>query len=157
LEALAKITSHWIAGEEKEYMDFNFAEAANTRDFDPHTYLSILVAIAKADKDNGQPEFDFVRRRADRLGLDSEHFFQAVDQHFAIERQNVTRFTALVILKDAIALGSMDGNLSLPERGKIYSYAEKLDIARNDVDSLEKLVDEHRSLNRRWRQLVAGQ
>lgn len=137
-------------------MDFNFVDAANTRDFDPRTYLSILVAIAKADKENGTPEFDFVHRRADSLGLDGEHFFREIDTHFAIERQNVSRFTALVILKDAIALGSLDGNLSLPERGKIYSYAEKLDIARSDVDLLEKLVDEHRLLNHRWRQLVAG-
>ena len=136
-------------------MDLNFA-GAKTRDFDPRTYLSILVAIAKADKDNGPPEFDFVRRRADSLGLDSDYYFKAIDKSFAIERQKVTRTTALVILKDAIFLGSMDGNLSLPERGKIYGYAEKLDVARSDVDLLEKLVDDLRLLDGRWRQLVAG-
>ncbi len=136
-------------------MDLNFVDA-ETRDFDPRTYLSILVAIAKADKDNGPPEFDFVRRRADSLGLDSDYFFQTINKGYAIERQVVTRLTALVILKDAIALASMDGNLSLPERGKIYGYAEKLDIARSDVDSLEKLVDEYRLLDSRWQRLVAG-
>ena len=136
-------------------MDLSFMDT-DTQDFDPRTYLSILVAIAKADKDNGPPEFNFVRRRADRLGLDSEHFFQTIDKNFAIERQNVTRLTALVILKDAIFLGSLDGNLSLPERGKIYTYAEKLDVARSDVDLLEKLVDDYRLLDGRWRQLVAG-
>lgn len=136
-------------------MDLNFVDA-KTRDFDPHTYLSILVAIAKADRENGPPEFDFVRRRADYLGLDSEPFFQTIDKNFAIERQKVTRLTALVILKDAIALASLDGNLSLPERGKIYTCAEKLDIARSDVDLLEKLVDEYRLLDRRWNQLVTG-
>lgn len=136
-------------------MDLSFIDA-DTHDFDPRTYLSILVAIAKADKDNGPPEFNFVRRRADNLGLDSEHFFQTIDKTFAIERQKVTRLTALVILKDAIFLGSLDGNLSLPERGKIYTYAEKLDIARSDVELLEKLVDDYRLLDSRWRQLVAG-
>ena len=136
-------------------MDLSFLDA-NTQDFDRRTYLSILVAIAKADKDNGTPEFNFVRRRADSLGLDGEHFFQTIDKTFAIERQKVTRLTALVILKDAIFLGSLDGNLSLPERGKIYTYAEKLDVARSDVDLLEKLVDDYRLLDSRWRQLVAG-
>jgi len=136
-------------------MDLNFVDA-KTRDFDPRIYLSILVAIAKADKDNGPPEFEFVRHRADNLGLDSDHFFQTIDKNFAIERQKVTRLTALVILKDAIALGSLDGNLSLPERGKIYTYAEKLDIARSDVDLLEKLVGEYRLLDGRWQELVAG-
>lgn len=134
-------------------MDLNFVEA-NTRDFDPRTYLRILVAIAKADKDNGTPEFEYVRRQAERLGLDSGQFFKNTDKTFLIESQAVNRLTALVILKDAIALASMDGNLSLPERMKIYTYAERLDISRNDVDRLEQLLDEYRRLDDRWRQLV---
>jgi tellurite resistance protein len=134
-------------------MDLNFVDA-NTLDFDPRTYLRILVAIAKADKDNGPPEFNYVRRQAERLGFDSEHFFRNTDKQFLIEHQKVSRLTALVILKDAIALASLDGNLSLPERMKIYTYAERLDISRKDVDSLEKLLDEYRQLDSRWQQLV---
>jgi len=137
-------------------MDLNFVDA-DTRDFDPRTYVRILVAIAKADKDNGPPEFEYVRRQADRLGLDSEHFFRNTDKSFLIERQSASRLTALVILKDAIVLASLDGNLSLPERMKIYTYAEKLDISRNDVDLLEKLIGEYRQLDNRWQQLVTGQ
>lgn len=136
-------------------MDFNFVDA-DTRDFDPRTYVRILVAIAKADKDNGPPEFEYVRRQAERLGLDSEHFFRNTDKNFLIERQKATRLTAMVILKDAIVLASMDGNLSLPERVKIYTYAERLDISRSDVDELEKLVEESRQLNNRWQHLVVG-
>ena len=124
-------------------MDLNFVDA-DTQDFDPRTYVRILVAIAKADKDNGPPEFEYVRRQADRLGLDSEHFFRNTDKSFLIDRQKINRLTALVILKDAIMLASLDGNLSLPERMKIYAYAEKLDIPRNDVDILEKLIAEYR-------------
>jgi tellurite resistance protein len=135
-------------------MDLNFVNA-DTRDFDPRTYVKILVAIAKADKENGPPEFEYVRRQAERLGLDSEHFFRNTDKSFLLERQSVNRLTALVILKDAIMLASLDGNFSLPERMKIYTYAERLDIARNDVDTLEKLIDEYRQLDRRWENLVA--
>jgi len=137
-------------------MDLNFVDA-DTQDFDPRTYVRILVAIAKADKDNGPPEFEYVRRQADRLGLDSEHFFRNTDKSFLIERQRASRLTALVILKDAIVLASLDDNLSLPERMKIYTYAEKLDISRNDVDALEKLIGEYRQLDQRWQQLVSGQ
>ena len=136
-------------------MDLNFVNA-DTQDFDPRTYVRILVAIAKADKENGPPEFDYVRRQADRLGLDSEHFFRNTDKSFLIDRQKVGRLTALVILKDAIALASLDGNLSLPERMKIYTYAERLDISRSDVDMLEKLIAEYRQLDIRWEQLVSG-
>ena len=135
-------------------MDLNFVNA-DTQDFDPRTYVKILVAIAKADKENGPPEFEYVRRQAERLGLDSEHFFRNTDKSFLLERQNVNRLTALVILKDAIMLASLDGNFSLPERMKIYTYAERLDIARNDVDTLEKLIGEYRQLDRRWEKLVA--
>lgn len=136
-------------------MDLNFVDE-NTQDFDPHTYLKILVAIAKADKENGPSEFNFVRRRAQRLGLDGDHFFENTDKNFIIERQNVNRLTALVVLRDAIELASLDGNFSLPERGKVYTYAEKLDIARTDVDSLEKLIGEYRRLDQKWLQLVSG-
>jgi uncharacterized tellurite resistance protein B-like protein len=136
-------------------MDLNFVNA-DTQDFDPRTYVRILVAIAKADKENGPPEFDYVRRQADRLGLDSEHFFRNTDKSFLIERQKVGRLTALVILKDAIVLASLDGNLSLPERMKIYTYAERLDISRSDVDMLEKLIAQYRQLDICWEQLVSG-
>lgn len=134
-------------------MDLNFVDA-DTNDFDPRTYLSILVAIAKADKDNGPPEFNYVRRQAERLGLDSEQFFKNTDKTFLIGHQTVSRLTALVVLKDAIVLASLDGNLSLPERMKIYTYAERLDISRNDVDRLEHLLDAYRQLDDNWRKLV---
>jgi uncharacterized tellurite resistance protein B-like protein len=134
-------------------MDLNFVNA-DTQDFDPRTYLRILVAIAKADKENGPPEFEYVRRQAERLGFDGEHFFRNTDKRFLIDHQAVSRLTALVILKDAIALASLDGNLSLPERMKIYTYAERLDISRNDVDELEKLLAEYRQLDSRWQQMV---
>jgi tellurite resistance protein len=134
-------------------MELNFVNA-DTQDFDPRTYLRILVAIAKADKNNGPPEFGYVRRQAERLGLDSEQFFRDTDKNFLIKSQAASRLTALVVLKDAIALASMDGNFSLPERMKIYTYAERLDISRNDVDRLEQLMDEYRRLDDNWRQLV---
>lgn len=137
----------------QERMDLNFVDA-DTQDFDPRTYLRILVAIAKADRDNGPPEFEYVRRQAKQLGLDSRQYFKDTDKTFSIAQQSVSRLTALVILKDAIALASLDGNLSLPERMKIYTYAERLDVSRKDVDSLEQLLAEYRQLDARWQQMV---
>jgi uncharacterized tellurite resistance protein B-like protein len=134
-------------------MDLNFV-TADTRDFDPRTYLSVLVAIAKADKDNAQPEYNYVHRQADHLGLDANYFFRNIDQHFLLEKRKVTRLTAMVILKDAIMLASLDRNFSLPERNKVYTYAESLDVSRTDVDALVELINEYRRLNQRWQQLV---
>ena len=137
-------------------MALNFVEAS-TKEFDPRTYIQLLVAIAKADKDNGPPEFNYVRRQADHLGLDSDYYFKNTEKDFFIKKQKVSRLTALVILKDAIVLASMDGNFSLPERERIYSYAERLDIPRSDVDQLEQLIIDYRKLDETWNRLVAKQ
>lgn len=136
-------------------MELNFVEAG-TKDFDPRTYVQILVAIAKADKENGPPEYAYVRRQADNLGLDIDYYLKNTDKAFSIEKQKVSRLTALVILKDAIALASLDGNFTLAERQKVYGYAEKLDIPRSDVEHLEKLIDDYRQLDEDWKGLIAA-
>jgi hypothetical protein len=135
-------------------MELSFVDA-DTPDFDPQNYVRILVAIAKADKENGPSEFAFVRRQAERLSLDYDHFLKTTAKDFLIERQKVTRITALVVLKDAIELASMDRNFSLPEKERIYDYAAKLDIPRKDVDALEKLITDYRRIDERWRELVS--
>lgn len=137
-------------------MDFSFVDAGN-RDFDPRTYLSILIAIAKSDKGNGPPEFEFVRRQADRLGLDYDYFFKHTDKSFLISKQSISRLTALVVIKDAIMLASMDENFSLPEKQRVYEYAEKLDIAHKDVDRIEELIQDYRQLQRRWSDLAKAE
>ena len=48
-------------------MDFTFVDG-DSKDFDSETYIKILIAIAKADKDNGPREFEYVRKQAQRLG-----------------------------------------------------------------------------------------
>jgi len=136
-------------------MGFNFVDA-DTIDFDPQTYVRILIAIAKSDPENGPNEFAYVQRQARRLGVDYQHVLDTTDKTYSINKHIVTRLTALEILKDAIMLASLDRNFSLPERQRIYTYAEKLDVARKDVDYLEMLVKEMRQLNDRWQQLVAS-
>jgi hypothetical protein len=136
-------------------MNFTFVDA-NSRDFDSETYIKILIAIAKADKDNGSREFDYVRKQAQRLGADYDRFLASTEKTFDIKKQRVSRLTALVVLRDAITIASMDRNFSLPEREKVYTFAEKLDISRNDVDYLEKILKEYRKLGEGWDGLVAG-
>jgi hypothetical protein len=134
-------------------VDFNFVEA-NTPDFDSRTYIQILLAIAKADKDNGPPEYAFVRSQARQLGIDYDHYFKVTDKDYLLTPHKVSRMTALVILKDAIALASLDGNFSLPEKQRIYGYAEKLDATHKDVDELVSLVSMYSRLLDDWRKLV---
>ena len=136
-------------------MEFTFVDK-DSADFDSETYIKILIAIAKADKDNGPPEFEYIRNQAQRLGVDYDHFLVSTEKAFEINKQRVSRLTALSVLKDAIMIASMDRNFTLPEREKVYTLAGKLDISRNDVDHLEECLKEYRILSEKWDGLVAG-
>jgi hypothetical protein len=125
--------------------------------FDPELYIKILITIAKADRFNGTPEFNYVRSQADRLGVDYFHLYNKVDKTFSFQSGKVPRRTALLILKDCIVLASMDGNFSLAEKEKIYGYAEQLDIPRRDVDQLEKWLEQVRHLEHAWLLLTQKQ
>ena len=124
--------------------------------FDRETYVKMLIAIARADKDNGPQEYRFIRRQAIAMGVNYETILQNTDKDFNIGSHKVSRLTAMRVLKDAIMIASMDGNFSLPEKQKVYTYAEKLDIPRTDVDVLEVLVGDLKALDQRWKDLVAG-
>ena len=124
--------------------------------FDRETYVRMLITIARADKDNGPPEYRYIRRQAIRMGVNYEEILRSTAKDFNIGNHKVSRLTALRVLKDAIIIASMDGNFSLPEKQKVYTYAEKLDIPRTDVDDLEVLVGDLKVLDQRWKDLVAG-
>lgn len=125
--------------------------------FDRQTYVKILIAIARSDRENSLPEYSYIRRQAIHFGVDYEQMLRETDKDFEIGNLDVSRLTALRVLKDAIIIASMDNNFSLPEKQRIYTYAEKLDIPRADVDELEILVGDIRTLDERWKALVAGQ
>lgn len=124
--------------------------------FDRETYVKMLISIARADKNNGLPEYRFIRKQAIQLGVDYEKVLKDTGRDFEIGTHKVSRLTALRVLKDAIMIASMDGNFTLPEKLKLYTYAEKLDIPRTDVDDLETLVGQLKALDQRWKELVAG-
>lgn len=135
-------------------MDIDYVDA-NTYDFDARRYLKILVAIAKSDPDNGEPEYNYVRRQAIKLGLDFDEYWDATAKTFLTGRLKVSRLTALVIIKDAIALATLDGHFSLGEKECVYAYAQSFDIPRTDVDKVESLLQEFEDLKSKWDDLVS--
>jgi hypothetical protein len=144
----------WIPNKEST-MEMDFVDA-QTPQFDARNYIRMLVAIVRSDKDNGPREMAYIEKQARHLGVDLDDVMGTTDKNYAIAKQSISRLTALMILRDAIRLASLDRNFSLPERQRIYGYAEKMDIARKDVDALESLTKESRVLFERWRQLVAS-
>lgn len=136
-------------------MEVSFVEA-DAAGFDRETYLRILIAIAKADRKNGPPEYQYIRRQADRLGLDYDTLLETTGKDYFLEGQTISRPTALTILIDAIALASKDQNYTLFEKEKIYTYAGKMGIPVKDVKQLEELLTEYRSFENKWHQLVSS-
>ena len=134
-------------------MDISYVDA-NTFDFDSRIYLKILVAIAKSDPENGEPEFNYIRRQAIGLGLDIDEYWGSTGKGFLTGRLKISRLTALVIIKDSLVLATMDGSFSLGEKERIYSYAESFDIPRTDVDKVESLLKESEILRKKWEEFV---
>jgi hypothetical protein len=134
-------------------MDINFADV-NNEDFDPELYIKILIVITKADRNNGAPEIEYIKTKANSLGLDFNKLWNTTDKKFSISRLKVSRFTAFVILKDCIMLANLDKSYSLSEKEKVYTYAQKLDIPRSDVHDIEKWLDEYNVLLHKWDKLV---
>ena len=136
-------------------MDLDFVPI-NASEFNAEIYLRVLISIVKADRFNGRPERDYVRNRAHMLGLDFEELWETTEKGFSIQDAKVARPIALVILKDCVALASLDSSYTLFERSLVYGYAEKLDVSRSDVEKLEEWVEEYQTLNKKWDKLVAG-
>jgi hypothetical protein len=134
-------------------MEIRFGDPQRS-EFDPELYIKILIAIAKADPSNGKPEFAFIGRQARALGVDFGRWLKQIDKGFAIETTNVSRATAMAILRDCIHLASLDRNFTLAEKERVYTYAAKLDIARSDLDRLEHWLAACRELENQWNALI---
>jgi hypothetical protein len=134
-------------------MEIRFGDPQSS-EFDPELYVKILIAIAKADPDNGRPEFAFICRQALALGVDFAYWAKRIDKGFTIEATKVSRATALAVLRDCIHLASMDRNFTLAEKERVYTYAAKLDVPRSDLDRLERWVADCRQLEHQWNDLI---
>jgi len=124
------------------------------REFEPEIYIKVLISIAKADKNNDLPEYLFVKQQAKMLGVDFDEVWNETDPTFSFRSVKISRYTSLVIIRDCLHLASLDNNLTVFERSKIYEYAEKLDVKRSDVDHIEKWLVEYDILNSKWNELV---
>ena len=137
-------------------MEIKYFDTDDTS-FDPNLYIKILVAIAKADKNNGPREYKFVQTLADRLSIDITEMWKTTEKTFLIDKIDISRATALAVLRDGIILASLDHDFSLGEKEKVYTYAEKMDITRTDVEYMEKWLGEFRVVMEKWDNLVKGE
>jgi len=129
--------------------------SANDKNFNAELYVRVLVAIAKADRFNGPPEYEYVKKLADSLSVDIVKIWNETSKNFSNVSTEVSRMTAVLLIKDCIMLASLDGNFSLDEKQRVYSYAEKMDVSRSTVDAIEEWLAEYRRLTDKWETLIA--
>jgi len=134
-------------------MEISFVHE-NQGDLDAEQYLRLLVSVAKSDPDNGPPEYEYVKRQANALGLDIVSLWNDTPKHYLLSPIRVSRSVALIIIKDCIMLASMDGNFSIGEKEKVYRFAERLDVTRTDVDAVVTWLGDYDRLRRQWNALA---
>ncbi len=134
-------------------MEISFVQE-NQGDLDIEQYIRLLVSVAKSDPKNGPPEYEYVKRQANALGIDIVSLWNDTPKHYLLSPIRVSRNVALVIIKDCIMLASMDGNFSIGEKEKVYRFAERLDVTRTDVDAVVTWLGDYDRLWRRWNALI---
>ena len=130
-------------------MEISFVYEAQD-DLDAERYIQLLVAVAKSDPDNGEPEYQYVKTQANSLGVDIVALWNDTPKQYLLSPIQVSRRLAMVIIKDCIMLASLDGNFSLGEKEKVYRFAERLDVTRGDVDAVVAWLEDYDRLRRRW-------
>ena len=134
-------------------MEISFVNE-NQNDLDAQGYIRLLVAVAKSDPANGPPEYEYVKKQANSLGVDIVPIWNDTSKHYLLSAIAVSRRVALVIIKDCIMLASLDGNFSIGERERVYRFAERLDVTRADVDAVTAWLEDYDKLRRRWTALT---
>lgn len=119
-------------------------------DLDAESYIRLLVAVAKSDPANGPPEYQYVKRQANSLGIDIIPLWNDTSRHYLLSPIQTSRRVALVIIKDCIMLASLDGHFSMGERERVYRFAERLDVTRADVDAVMSWLCDYEQLRRQW-------
>lgn len=114
-------------------------DAANTllREFDPTTYLRLLVAQGHLDG-LVQEEQDYIRARAALLGVEVEPLLSQPLIELPPVDEQVSETTRRVILRDCIVLACIDGNYTEIERAHVHRVAKWLGV---DIGAAERIED----------------
>jgi len=96
-----------------------------------------------------------VKKLANGLSVDIVKIWNETGKNFSPVSRDVSRLTAMLLIKDCIMLASLDGNFSLDEKQRVYSLAEKMDVPRSMVDAIEEWLAEYQQLHNQWETLIA--
>ncbi|MED5369542.1 MAG: hypothetical protein VX899_00885 [Myxococcota bacterium] len=125
------------------------------QDFDPHTYLRLLVAQALVDGMTAE-ERDYILLRGALLDVDATELLERPLQTLPPVDPGLSETTRRVILRDCIVLACIDGDFSEAERERVHRLAEWLSVPVESVDRIEDWLHRYWDLMEEAEALLAG-
>lgn len=129
------------------------------REVNVEYYLKVLASLAHHDDGRVDDlERRFIQIQAELLGVDVEPYFASAWDWDELGQQavQISRKTALWIVRDGIALGYINGELSREQRQSLYSLAGRLGLTSADVDAVESWLRDYWALLERGNRLLQG-
>lgn len=125
------------------------------QDFDPRTYLRLLVAQSHLDGLKPE-ERNYIQARATVLGLDPEGLLAEPLTELPPVPETVSETTRRVIVRDCILLGCIDGDYSEMERAHVHRVAKWLSVDLDAVDRIEDWLRRYWDLMEESEALLSG-
>jgi len=118
------------------------AAPESRHELDPHVYMDVLAAMAKADAVVDERETAFIERQAALLGVDTRAVWarEATLEEVAAAARNAPRRTREAVVRDAVLLAMIDGHFAESERQLAGRLAALLDVEASILARAEHLL-----------------
>lgn len=130
-----------------------------TDEIDIDFYFKVLACLAAGDDGQvDQAERDFIQAQADIYSVDSVKYFENVIDWHDIDSdiESPSRETALSIVRDGIALGYINGELSPRQREILYEVAVRLGLKQDAVEKVEGWLKEYWAVLEKGNKILHG-
>ena len=131
----------------------NLAQLLN--EFDQQEYLKTLIILAKADKKITAEERSFIEAQAILLNVDITPYWETTGDNLSVlDPARTSRVTKMVILRDAIALGHIDGDYAQSEKELVLEVAKRLLLTEADIDVMENWLKKYWAVIEEGKKLI---
>ena len=124
-------------------------------DFDAEKYLQCLVAVAKADGLTTGAEKEFIENQADFFSIDPAPLWECEPDSIINGLGELSRATKMLILRDCILLGCIDGVFDESERDRILYLTRAMGIREADFIALESWISEYNAVMAKGKRLLS--
>ena len=122
-------------------------------------YFKVLIYLAREDDGRlDEREEEFIRIQANVYSVDAEKYLnESIDKDdLKMMEVSLSRETSLSIVRDAIALGYINGQFDEKQRIFLVEHAPNLGLKESDIDAVESWLTDYWAVIERGSQLLQG-